>query len=107
MTPSAGQTTRVAFDGEVIELSGEELDQVLQALAGLGLREAESVAEQIAALRLAGGTIDLVPTEAEVAALGLALRALGTRREHGGTLARLAAICGAGAPALGVRVGAA
>lgn len=91
MTALAGDTTRVALDGNVVTLSGDELDWLLATLAGLELRGAESVADQIEALRLAGVTIDLLPTEAELAALRLALEG---QEEPGLGLARLAEICG-------------
>ena len=94
MTTLAEETTRVVLDGEVVVLGGDELEQLLQTLAGLEPRAAESVAEQIAALRLAGGTIDLTPTEAELAALRLALEVIAGSKETGPGLVRLAAICG-------------
>jgi hypothetical protein len=98
----AVQTTRVALAGKLIALSSDELDRLLLALAGLELRAAEPLAEQIAALRLAGGTIDLMPTEAGLAALRLALAALGERGEPIPGLARLAASCGDAASGHGI-----
>ena len=100
---SKPERTRVALDGDVIALSDAELDRLLGALADLEPGAAASLAEQIAALRLAGGTIDLLPTEAELAALGLALEALGDDSDETGPgLARLAAVCGEGRPLTGI-----
>ncbi len=60
----------------MLSVRSDELDRLLDALARLDLREAESVGEQIAALRLVGGAIRLTPTEAELAAIQLALAVL-------------------------------
>jgi hypothetical protein len=81
---------------EAVPVRGDELERLLDALARLGQRDADAVAEQITALRLVGGVIHLTPTEAELAALGLALAALA---EDGGSfgpsLQRLADDCAA------------
>jgi ABC-type transport system involved in cytochrome c biogenesis ATPase subunit len=91
---SAGATRRLAVGEDVLPLDDEELGRLVEALAGLDLHEAEAVADQIAALRLAGGVICLTPTEAEIAALELALEALmDEARPLGPALSRLASIC--------------
>lgn len=70
----SGEATRqVALGDELLALSSGELEQVLAGLRRLDTRDAATVAEQIAALRLAGGVIRLTPTEAELAALRHAL----------------------------------
>jgi hypothetical protein len=84
-------TTQLAVRDEVLSLRSDELDRLLEALVGLDLRDAGAVAEQIRALRLAGGVIRLTPTEAELAALELALA--GEARPLGPALLRLASIC--------------
>ena len=82
-------------------MPGEELGRLLDALVLLDLREAEAVAGQIAALRLAGGVIALTPTEAEIGALELALAALAVdARPLGPALSHLASICADDGPSL-------
>lgn len=72
--PVNGAAARqLALGEELLTLSSDELAQVLAGLRRLETRDAASVAEQIAALRLAGGVIRLTPTEAELAALRHAL----------------------------------
>lgn len=76
MSASVRANTRIALRGEALSLDDAEIGRLLGALAELDLAGAEAVADQIAALRLAGGEIRLTPTEAEIAALELALAAL-------------------------------
>lgn len=72
--PVNGAAARqLALGEELLTLSPRELEQVLAGLRRLETRDAATVAEQIAALRLAGGVIRLTPTEAELTALGHAL----------------------------------
>lgn len=70
------RTRTVAVAGGSVALSDELLDGLLHALARLDSRGAETVREEIAALRLAGGEIRLVPSEVELAALTTAARQL-------------------------------
>ena len=99
MIAPAGTTRQVALREEVLCVGDEELGRLLEALAQLELRGAEAVADQIAALRLAGGVIRLTPTETEIAALELALAALAAEvRALGPALSRLASICADGQP---------
>jgi hypothetical protein len=100
---SADQT-RVTLGGGVISLTGDELDLILEALAALDDRDGAAVAEQIAALRIAGGTIDLMPTEAEGEALRLAAEGLAGARRGSGGMADLAAICADGGSALRIGI---
>ncbi len=65
-----------ALGDETVLLGSEELDRLLQRLALLDLPAAAGVADDIEALRLAGGPIRLLPTEAELAALRLAITAI-------------------------------
>lgn len=94
MSTPASAVTQVTVRDEAIPVRGDELQRLLDALARLGQRDADAVAEQIAALRLSGGVIRLTPTEAELAALELALAALAENdRSFGPNLRRLAADC--------------
>lgn len=89
-----GATRRLALREDVLCVDDEELGQLLEALRRLDLGDAEAVADQIAALRLAGGVIHLMPTEAEIGALELALAVLAAEaRPLGPGLSRLASIC--------------
>jgi len=91
---TVGVTRQLALREDVLSMGDEELDRLLEALARLDARDAETVAGQIAALRLAGGVIGLLPTEAEIGALALALAALeAEERPLGSGLSRLACIC--------------
>ena len=76
MTVSLDDPIRVEVGEDGFVLSGHELDRLLGALGRLEPGDAETVREQIAALRLAGRVIDLTPTTAELAALRLALQLL-------------------------------
>jgi hypothetical protein len=90
----ADTTRQFELCEQALCLSDEDLDRLLAAFARLDLRDAEAVAGQIAALRLAGGAIRLTPTEAEIAALVSALSALAAdERPLGPALMRLASIC--------------
>ena len=95
--------TRITLGLDVVSLSGDELDCLLEALAGRDCRDAAAVAEQIAALRVAGGTIVLMPTEAEADALRRTLEDLaGGPGEEDGGLAALATACAESGSALGI-----
>jgi hypothetical protein len=90
----ADTTRQLELSEQALCLSDEDLDRLLESLARLDLRDAEAVAGQIAALRLAGGVIRLTPTEAEIAALVSALSVLAAdARPLGPALTRLASIC--------------
>jgi len=99
VTGSADAPMQLVVREEVLDLRGEELDRLLEALARLDLRDADAVADDIAALRLAGGVIRLTPTEAELAALARALAALAAEvRPLGPRLRRLASVCAGDGP---------
>lgn len=94
MSTPASATTRLTVRAEAVPVRDDELQRLLNALARLGQRDADAVAEQITALRLVGGLIHLTPTEAELATLKLALAALAEdSRPFGPNLRRLAADC--------------
>lgn len=90
----ASATSQLTLRNEAVPVRGDELERLLEALVRLGQRDADAVAEQITALRLIGDGIRLTPTEAELAALQLALAALAEDgRPFGSSLQRLAADC--------------
>ena len=94
MNGCADTTRQFELCEQALSLGDEDLDRLLGALARLDLRDAEAVAGQIAALRLAGGAIRLTPTEAEIAALVSALSVLAADDlPLGPALMRLASIC--------------
>lgn len=94
MSTPASVTSQLTLRNEAVEVRGDELERLLDALSRLRQRDADTVAEQITALRLVGGVIRLMPTEAELAALALALAALAEdSRPFGPSLQRLAADC--------------
>jgi hypothetical protein len=89
---TVSETTRqVALGEELLALSSGELEQVLAGLRRLDTRDAAAVAEQIAALRLAGGVIRLTPSQGELAALRHALA--GEPQPLSAVLLRLARLC--------------
>jgi hypothetical protein len=101
-----GRATKVAVRGGNVALSDDLLDGLLRALARLDSTSAGTVREQIAALRLAGGEIRLVPTEAELASVRLALASLATAsRPLAPALSELATLCSHdGVPTVGERL---
>jgi hypothetical protein len=83
-----------ALGGQTVLLDREELERLLQRLALLDLPAAAGVADDIEALRLAGGPIRLLPTEAELAALRLAITAIAhAEGPMPASLLRLRAVC--------------
>ena len=64
---------QLTMGGRMLSLSGEQLDELLVALAQLDGADARSVGEEIAALRVAGGVIRLTPTTAELSAVERAM----------------------------------
>jgi hypothetical protein len=87
--------TSLAIRDEVLLLRADELDRLVEALGALGGNDADAVAEQIRALRLAGGSIRLTPTEAEIAAMGSALALADEGRPVSAELLRLSSVCAA------------
>jgi hypothetical protein len=91
---SGPPTREIALGKDVFAVTAGELELLLASLRRLDSRDAATVAEQIAALRLAGGVIGLTPTEAEHAALRQALAE--ERQPLTAVLLRLACLCGHG-----------
>jgi hypothetical protein len=85
--------TSLTIRDELLLLRADELDRLVEALGALGGNHAGAVAEQIMALRLAGGSIRLMPTEAEIAAMGSALALADEGRPVGSELLRLSSVC--------------
>ena len=63
----------VTIGTEAVCVGDEELDRLLAALAALDVPAAASLRDEIVALRLAGGPVQLRPTEAELEALRVAI----------------------------------
>jgi hypothetical protein len=97
--------TSLAIRDEVLLLRADELDRLVEALGALGGNDAGAVAEQIRALRLAGGSIRLTPTEAEIAAMGSALALAEEGRSVGSELRRLCSVCAGPARPAGLDTG--
>lgn len=83
-------TTVIAIGDDLVTVSPDELEELLDCLRRLDDRDAAAVADDIAALRLVGGVIRLTPTEAELAALHDALADESQPRSE--VLARLACL---------------
>lgn len=75
--------TELAIGPETVLLNGDELDRLLEALAELDDPNAASVADDVAAHRLAGGRISLQPTQAELELLQVALANIAVEPEDG------------------------
>lgn len=92
---SASRRPRVAVTlaRQTVPLTQHELDSLLRALADMHVSAATSIGEEIAALRLAGVRIQLLPNEHELAALRSALRAAEHTPRSGSGLGRLRALC--------------
>jgi hypothetical protein len=80
-----------------VPLMQDEISRLLQALAALGSAGADSIAEEISALRLAGIRMQLLPSESELAALRAALLAADHRPRPASGLTRLRLLCDASA----------
>jgi hypothetical protein len=73
---AAKEGRELAIDHEIISLRSGQLESLLEALLLARGSDALAVREEIGALRLIPGTIRLLPTEGELAALRAALDAL-------------------------------
>jgi hypothetical protein len=94
MRAPATPRTEITIGRGTVALRRDELDRLLLALGELRLPGAASVADEIAALRVAGVRIHLLPSAAELEALRTATRAAEpVVRSGGSSLARLRALC--------------
>jgi hypothetical protein len=90
----AAPRTEVTIGRGTVALRQDELDRLLRALGELRVAGAADIADEIAALRVAGVRIHLLPTESELEALRQASRAAEPQAGGpGGALARLRALC--------------
>jgi hypothetical protein len=67
----------MSFGREAVSLPKGEVDRLVGSLRDLGSPQGDSMAEEISALTLAGVTIDLRPTNAELGALVSAVVRIG------------------------------
>jgi len=94
MRSPAAPRTEITIGRGTVALRRDELDRLLLALGELRLPGAESVADEIAALRVAGVRIHLLPSTEELQALRAATRAAEpVARSGGSSLARLRELC--------------
>ena len=94
---SAAPLVEVTIARGTVPLMQDEITRLLQALAALGSAGADSIAEEISALRLAGIRMQLLPSESELAALRAALLAADHRPRPASGLTRLRLLCDASA----------
>jgi len=94
---SAAPRVEVTIARGTVPLMQDEISRLLQALAVLGSAGADSIAEEISALRLAGIRMQLLPNESELAALRAALLAADHRPRPASGLTRLRLLCDASA----------
>jgi hypothetical protein len=80
---------------DAVPLGVDELDRLVEALTELEEDEASRVADDIGALRLAGGSIHLMPTGPELDAIRDALSVAGAHEPLSAGLARVAELCDA------------
>lgn len=76
-----------------VPIGVEELDRLVAALAELGEGESTRVADDLDALRLAGGSIHLMPTTIEIDAIRVALSVAGAHEPLSEGLKRVAELC--------------
>ena len=94
---SAAPRVEVTIARGTVPLMQNEITRLLEALAALGSAGADSIAEEISALRLAGIRMQLLPSESELAALRAALLAADHRPRPASGLTRLRLLCDASA----------
>ena len=94
---SAAPRVEVTIARGTVPLMQNEITRLLEALAALGSAGADSIAEEISALRLAGIRMQLLPSDSELAALRAALLAADHRPRPASGLTRLRLLCDASA----------
>ena len=94
---SAAPRVEVTSARGTVPLMQNDITRLLEALAALGSAGADSIAEEISALRLAGIRMQLLPSESELAALRAALLAADHRPRPASGLTRLRLLCDASA----------
>ena len=93
MRAVAAPRTEVTIGRGTVALRQDELDRLLKALQSLTTQAAIDIADEIAALRVAGVRIHLLPSAPEVEALFSAIAlAEPISRSPGSSLARLKAL---------------
>jgi hypothetical protein len=86
--------TEVTIGRGTVALRQDELDRLLKALATIATAAAGDIADEIAALRVAGVRIHLMPTEAELEALRAAIAASVPKGQNApSSLQRLKELC--------------
>jgi hypothetical protein len=94
MRAVATPRTEITIGRGTVALRQDELDRVLKALATLATKAAGDIADEIAALRVAGVRIHLMPTEAELEALKAAIAASVPKGQNApSSLQRLKELC--------------
>jgi len=94
---SAAPRVEVTIARSTVPLTQDEISRLLKALAALGSPGADSIAEEISALRVAGVRMQLLPSESELVALRAALLAADHRPRPASGLTRLRLLCDASA----------
>jgi hypothetical protein len=94
MRAVATPRTEITIGRGTVALRQDELDRLLKALATLATKAAGDIADEIAALRVAGVRIHLMPTEAELEALKAAIAASVPKGQNApSSLQRLKELC--------------
>jgi hypothetical protein len=94
MRAVATPRTEVTIGRGTVALRQDELDRLLKALATLATQAAGDIADEIAALRVAGVRIQLLPTQDELAALRAAIAASVPKGQNApSSLQRLKELC--------------
>jgi hypothetical protein len=90
---SAAPRVEVTIARSTVPLTQDEISRLLSALSGLESTAADSIAEEISALRLAGVRMQLLPSPSELVALRAALVAADHRPRPASGLTRLRLLC--------------
>jgi len=90
---SAAPRVEVTIARNTVPLTQDEISRLLSALSGLESSAADSIAEEISALRLAGVRMQLLPSAGELIALRKALVAADHRPRPASGLTRLRLLC--------------